>query len=155
MSEIEQIRSSHKPFEMDVFCDDYVQEIRHVLLKQVYPGTEEKETLNPQSSSNNEMILCPYCNMSNWSKVTHCNGCRTPFLVLPSRYHIVVLLHGFQGNKNDLRGYRNELEFLSPNLVFIMCSSYTNCSEGPIKKSGELAVKEVYIINIIYHIIGY
>lgn len=140
---------------MDVFCDDFLQETRHVLLKQVYPSPDAKELLQPEQSTHSEMILCPYCNMSNWNKVTHCNGCRTPFLVPSTRYHIVVLLHGFQGNKNDLRGYRNQLELLSPNLVFVMCQSYTKCSEGPIKKSGELAVKEVYIIFNLFNDVGH
>lgn len=63
---------------------------------------------------------------------------------LPRKIHVVVFVHGFQGNSSDLRLFRNHMQVINPTLSCLM----SKCNEGKtfdgIEGMGERLAGEVF-----------
>jgi hypothetical protein len=57
--------------------------------------------------------------------------------------HLFVMSHGFQGNSNDLRGFKNQIACLYPNSLFLMAISNEDKTDGDILEMGDRLAKEV------------
>ena len=57
--------------------------------------------------------------------------------------HLVVLVHGFQGNSLDMRMLRNCLFEVKPDMLFLMSRSNEEDTEGDISEMGQLLANEV------------
>ena len=57
--------------------------------------------------------------------------------------HLFVMVHGFQGNHNDLRGMRNQIALQHPKSLFLLSTSNEEKTEDAISDMGERLAKEV------------
>lgn len=46
--------------------------------------------------------------------------------------HLVVLVHGFQGNRYDMRGIKNNLLLVNPHTLILVSESNEKCSSSDI-----------------------
>ena len=57
--------------------------------------------------------------------------------------HLIVLVHGFQGNSYDLRLVKNNISLLHPDVVFLSSSANEDFSEYDIDEQGQRLSQEV------------
>jgi triacylglycerol esterase/lipase EstA (alpha/beta hydrolase family) len=57
--------------------------------------------------------------------------------------HLFVMVHGFQGNHNDLRGMRNQIALHHPKSLFLLSVSNEEKTEDTISEMGERLAKEI------------
>jgi hypothetical protein len=53
------------------------------------------------------------------------------------------MVHGFQGNHNDLRGLKNRIALRHPDAMFLLSTSNEDRTEEDVMESGERLAKEV------------
>lgn len=92
MKTINMIRQNER-LDMPILCDSFIQEQGHVIIKQVYTPYEKSQGLELIKTGEKN---CDYCKSPNWCESTYCSECRTPFITIPEKYHVIVLFHGFQ-----------------------------------------------------------
>lgn len=61
----------------------------------------------------------------------------------PEGAHLIVLAHGFQGNQNDLRGFKNQISVLFPTALFLLSCANEGRTDGDIMEMGERLAQEV------------
>ena len=61
----------------------------------------------------------------------------------PVGIHLFVMVHGFQGNHNDLRGLKNRIALRHPDAMFLLSTSNEDRTEEDVMESGERLAKEV------------
>jgi hypothetical protein len=54
-----------------------------------------------------------------------------------------VLVHGFQGNSQDMKMIKNEIALVFPEVMFLMSSSNEDHTEGDISEMGVRLAKEI------------
>lgn len=70
------------------------------------------------------------------------NGGRTGAKkLLPDQFseygvHLWVLVHGFQGNSQDMKMIKNNIALVFPEVMFLMSSANEDHTEGDIKEMG-------------------
>ena len=67
----------------------------------------------------------------------------------PFGVHLFVMVHGFQGNHNDLRLLKNQIALLYPTSMFLLSNVNEDRTEEDIMEMGERVAKEVkqYVIE--------
>lgn len=63
--------------------------------------------------------------------------------------HLFVMVHGFQGNRNDLRLMKNEISLQHPDAVILLSKANEDKTEGDFTEMGERLASEVkqYILS--------
>jgi len=57
--------------------------------------------------------------------------------------HLWVLVHGFQGNSQDMKMIKNNIALVFPEVMFLMSSANEDQTEGDIKEMGLRLAQEV------------
>lgn len=63
--------------------------------------------------------------------------------------HLFILVHGFQGNHNDMRLFKNQISLQHPDAVILLSQSNEEQTEGDLMEMGERLATEVkqYILS--------
>lgn len=57
--------------------------------------------------------------------------------------HLIVLVHGFQGNAYDMRLIKNTISLINPSIVFMSSRANENKTENDILEMGKTLANEV------------
>ena len=59
------------------------------------------------------------------------------------QYHLYVFVHGFQASSQDMRSFRNHLQVLLPNAMFLVSQSNEKDTDSRIEELGMKLAQEV------------
>eukprot|EP00929_Paragymnodinium_shiwhaense_P091389 TRINITY_DN51362_c0_g2_i1.p1 TRINITY_DN51362_c0_g2~~TRINITY_DN51362_c0_g2_i1.p1 ORF type:complete len:785 (+),score=185.74 TRINITY_DN51362_c0_g2_i1:297-2651(+) len=133
-----------KPLAVEDMSMAVPQNFHPVMFVQRYSPSAGNQTAAGGSSPNSPTSLMTFEPMAPSSKAATTGS--SDLAECPGREnaaHVVVLVHGFQGNSYDMRLLRNNIALLYPGFLFLCSSANEEDTEGDIHSMGEHLADEV------------
>ena len=139
----EEIRKTLK----DKYTKPIFENSNYKIIPEIYPILFE-ETYTKNMSKNIETTkFIDNSNTSNYSDLRQKNNNSTQ-VIEPKHdnnlgLHLIVLVHGFEGNSNDMRILKNEIGLINPSIVFLPSAANQDDTGADIIQMGKKLASEV------------